>query len=81
MKRVQVKSSTNMLESGAYAVELRSRVADSKKSGVVRRRASSDNCDMLFVATPKGNFLLEAADIPKSISFGNGGKWDKYIAV
>ena len=63
LKRVQVKSSTNKCSSGAYAVELRSRVVDSKKSGIVRRQVS-----------------LDADVVPKSISFGNGGKWDKFIA-
>lgn len=76
LQRVQVKTSTCRTSSGGWAVELRT-------NGGNRSRSTSspfdpDTCDLLYVLTDDGRWLIPTERIEATTSLTLGEKWQEW---
>jgi len=78
MQKVQVKTTTQKLPSGAYEVELRTKGGN--KSGDGKEKSfESTAVDYLFVITEKGDrYLIPANKVITKSTISVGSKYDEY---
>lgn len=76
LHRVQVKTSTRRTRSGTWEVELRTNGGNRSRSSSVPFDPST--CDLLYVLTDGGRWLLPAGRIRATSSLTVGRKWEEF---